>query len=199
MSQEVINNDLLTVTSGAVYRALQPKADSTYVNTELNKKANLTYVNTELSKKADKTYVDSELLKKADLTYVNTELGKKITGGNVVQTTGQSTVDVMSQKAYTDLTIGIDQSWVDVTSQRISDATYTNDTYKPICISMYTIQSWSGDKAVSLYIDGILVSRIDSSTATDPSLFSIVPAGSSYRAVINGLTIGSHFFWYELR
>lgn len=38
MSQEVINNDLLTVTSGAVYRALQPKSDLTYVNTELSKK-----------------------------------------------------------------------------------------------------------------------------------------------------------------
>lgn len=62
---------------------------------------------------------------------------RKITGGDVVQTTGQSTVDVMSQKASNDEfnnTFGRSQRWIDVTSERIRGVTYVNNTKNTIFI-----------------------------------------------------------------
>jgi hypothetical protein len=69
-----------------VNNAVNPKADKSYVNEELNKKANITdlnglateaYVNTEVAKKTDTNYVNEKVAPKADKTYVDTELDKK--------------------------------------------------------------------------------------------------------------------------
>src|SRR5690606_3123747 len=77
-------------TKTQVDSALQNKADTTYVDTQLAGKVDVGEVylkpevddmvgdlETEIAKKADTTYVNTELGKKADTTYVNTELGKK--------------------------------------------------------------------------------------------------------------------------
>lgn len=140
MSQEVINNDLLTVTSGAVYRAL----------------------------------------------------GKKITGGNVVQTTGQSDVDVMSQKAYTDLTFGIGQKWRDVTLEREPGVTYTNTEVKPIGVFV-SFDPLSNNE--HFFIDEMsMTPNYDLSYET---LSFIIPSGSTYRLGQIGAAVSMK--WMELR
>lgn len=84
ITEEVIGDNYYTAeeTDEAIATAIEGKADTTYVNTELAKKADKTdtYTKTEtnslVSPKADKTYVDSVADTKADkaTTYTKTEV-----------------------------------------------------------------------------------------------------------------------------
>lgn len=59
---------------------------------------------------------------------------KKISKENISQTTGSRTDYVMSEKAVTDISFGINQKWQDVTKERVAGVKYTNSRSKAIQI-----------------------------------------------------------------
>ncbi len=79
--------------------------------------------------------------------------------------------------------LGVGQTWQDVTSSRSSGVTYTNTTGKPIQIYIMT-----GTESSTLVIDGVTIAVHGDSM---PQI--IVPHTSSYR--FNGVV----FTWVELR
>ena len=98
--------------------------------------------------------------------------------------------------------LGINQSWQDVTDQREIGIIYTNTTDKPIFVSVSIYGTDYNPIASWFEIDGIIqISRIDyndSSGSVIGNVTAIVPANSQYKAGkdSNGSTL---FNWHELR
>lgn len=107
-------------------------------------------------------------------------VSKKITGGNVVHSTGRSTVDVISQNAYTNLTFGSEQSLIDVTSRRSWGVVYTNDTSKPIFITIVVEDPSGGNLSAQLIVDNKLAAHVFTSSGFIQQISCIVPQGKTY-------------------
>ena len=127
--------------------------------------------------------------------------------GNVTsyvgQTTGGSGVVIIRYLtvARPDLTvnntdIGVDQSWIDVSSSRSANISYTNTTGKPIQVNV-----WGGGGnglVVSLTVGSVLVGQAGGNGDIGSHkvfVSAIVPAGATYIAQNNGNNLG----WAELR
>lgn len=105
---------------------------------------------------------------------------------NVVNETGNSATSAISQKAFTDLSFGINQQWEDVTSQRTSVTTYTNNTDNTIFIVIDT----GGNTSAVVYVNDIRACFI-----ANYGVYLPVPAGATYR-----LTAADTIqYWGELR
>ena len=99
-------------------------------------------------------------------------------------------------KVLNDKMLGVDQTWQDVTSSRSSAATYTNNTSKPIQISI-VIRDSGVVSPISLNISGVLVFSIsDFNVAQYISLDKIIPAGAAYTLNAGNNPIVT---WSELR
>ena len=124
--------------------------------------------------------------------------GEILTAGNLVQTTGDSTTDAMSQKAFTDELknhgLGYGQKWVDVKSQRAKDTQYLNETGKPIIVVVSLVAYSSIAEA---YVNDLLIATIskDGSTSIRTPFVLTIPNGSSYK-IKGGSLINN---WSELR
>ncbi|MEY0003312.1 hypothetical protein AB7W62_14280 [Morganella morganii] len=129
--------------------------------------------------------------------FLRTGSATALTTGQVVQTTGTSTANVMSQKAVTDAIYGVGQSWKDVTSERSSGTAYTNTTGRPISVSL--TQS-SAEQAVYLdvSVNDVIISKASSSSygAARNTITFTVPSGNAYKVVATGAGIT---VWAELR
>ena len=151
------------------------------------------------------TKINLESSKQDKLTFTGTgnvarmsEVDKKITGGSVVQGTGTSTTDVMSQKAVTDLIIR--NGFNDVTSQRVKNTLYTNNTNKPI--DVYIAYRSVGIQAINFNVNGVdfLVTEVLEARVNFIFGFSFtVMPGDKYKFYSNhvdqnSLTI---FYWRE--
>ena len=89
--------------------------------------------------------------------------------------------------------IGIGQTWQDLSASRVSATDYTNDTGRAI---MVNIRLARDDGIIELYVDGLMLGRIgDTAGPAAMTLNAIVPPGSVYRAEKSGNTL----YWYELR
>lgn len=86
--------------------------------------------------------------------------------------------------------IGYGQTWQDVTASRATNTNYTNNTGRPICVSVY---SGATVNAVDLYVDGVIVASVNNENNVFGALFTIVPVGSVYK------TVGPITAWRELR
>ena len=92
--------------------------------------------------------------------------------------------------------LGYGQTWQDVTSSRFSGVTYTNNTSKPIQISI-VIRDSGTVSPISLNISGVLVfSLYDFNVAQYISLDKIIPAGAAYTLNAGNNPIVT---WSELR
>ena len=92
--------------------------------------------------------------------------------------------------------LGYGQTWQDVTSSRFSGVTYTNNTSKPIQISI-VIRDSGTVSPISLNISGVLVFSIyDFNVAQYISLDKIIPAGAAYTLNAGNNPIVT---WSELR
>ena len=94
--------------------------------------------------------------------------------------------------------IGVGQTWQQFTvpAQRASGATNTNDTGRPIFISVRLDQD---DGQISLRVSGLVIAS--SGTTAGPQNYTvsaIIPAGATYVITSSG-TSGTSLFWYELR
>lgn len=97
-------------------------------------------------------------------------------------------------KALNDQAFGVGQAWQNVTSSRASGVTYTNNTGKPIAVSI-TLTDFGGSNYL-VYVDGVLVINIwDYGSSGANHSFFIVPTGASY-----SISTGNKLeLWSELR
>ncbi|KAF1024423.1 MAG: hypothetical protein GAK29_02583 [Acinetobacter bereziniae] len=92
--------------------------------------------------------------------------------------------------------LGVDQNWIDMSSSRTRDTVYTNNTGKPIQVSI-AIPTNSGYNA-NLYCDNQIVSEWLQQSNGSFSLSAIIPNGSNYKLTTN--YSGAPFRWWkELR
>ena len=103
----------------------------------------------------------------------------------VVNEPGDSTTDAISQKAFTELSFGHGYEWVDVTSERSANSTYTNNTPYMLFLIVDTV----GGSDPTIKVDGV---KVVATAAYGVGFF--VPPGSSYF-----LTGGSVQNWAEFK
>ncbi|MEX6144115.1 phage tail protein [Providencia hangzhouensis] len=130
---------------------------------------------------------------------VTNELAKKLDKTSVVQTTGNSTTSVLSQNATTNLLFGVNQKYVDFTSQRSAETVYTNTTGKSITVFITSEPTMATSNTLSAYVDDIRVfsQTIGGGTNLTKNITAsfIVPTGSKYKAS-SSVAIEK---WVELR
>lgn len=102
-------------------------------------------------------------------------------------------------QAITELGLGGDQTWQNVTASRALSTTYTNTTGKPICLNIQTTGANNTAVDISANIGGaglMMIAR-DSSAGTAQTVGSvIVPTGATYSVSMTNATIAA---WWELR
>lgn len=124
-------------------------------------------------------------------------------------TTGDNSTKVattaFAKTAIEAVSIGVGQTWQNVRSQRAFNVTYTNNTGKPIFVSISTVTDTT-TAVINIYIDGILVSLAitdspDGLVNKEVNASFIVPNGSTYSAnnVFGGSSYGGIDIWAELR
>lgn len=88
--------------------------------------------------------------------------------------------------------IGVGQTWQNVTASRAAATTYTNNTGRPIQVSITLNANGPGNR--QLTVGGLSISR-DLANATGASVYFdvIVPIGATYSFS------GTFTSWYELR
>jgi len=94
--------------------------------------------------------------------------------------------------------LGVGQNWIDVTDDREADTVYTNDTNRPILVSVGTSADHDDTHYNYLKVDGIIVGELyynsDSGTSEGTSTV-VVPTNSTYELTdVRGIR-----FWCELR
>jgi hypothetical protein len=88
--------------------------------------------------------------------------------------------------------IGVGQTWSNVTASRVAGTTYTNSTALPIQVCI-----WQGNTSLYYFtINGTNMGVISSPSGTwgFGDVFFIVPVGATY-----SITAPSFYFWSELR
>lgn len=100
------------------------------------------------------------------------------------------------------LSVGVGQTWQNVSASRVNGTTYTNSTGKPIIVSIGNYIATSS--YVNLTVDGIAVGYATGNStggAVGSSITAVVPNGSTYvftATVVSGAGI-TRQFWSELR
>jgi len=105
--------------------------------------------------------------------------------------TGQQEDVAISEKAVASIaSIGINQTWQDMTSQRQIGITYTNTTDRPMMVSIVT-----NDNLVELFINDVKAAVGNDGSNALTSLFAIIPSKATY--ILKGSTTLYH--WAELK
>lgn len=107
-----------------------------------------------------------------------------------------------STGAVTVTSIGVGQTWQNVTSSRSSGTSYTNSTGKPILVNAFSNRTDSGFQLTAV-CDGVTVGYQGGGGGGDARrtgfVSFIVPNGSSYSVTYSGGADGSTLQWAELR
>lgn len=90
--------------------------------------------------------------------------------------------------------IGVGQTWQDMTASRSSNVTYTNTTGKPIQVMITTVASDTVHYTFSATVNGVQISYV-TNNYTIPYWCFIVPQGHTY-SVTSGKALSK---WSELR
>ncbi|MDY0898224.1 phage tail protein [Pseudomonas fluorescens] len=111
---------------------------------------------------------------------------------------GASSSTWMSPRRFAALALGIGQTWQDVTASRAWATTYTNNTGKPIQVSVAARDPSAGNFSIALYVGSLKVSECYLGASTQATASAIVPAGATYR-VERQDTNDTITGWMELR
>lgn len=122
-------------------------------------------------------------------------LGVKTFNSSPVVPTPTSNNQAASKGYADDVSIGVGQSYLDVTASRSQNVTYTNSTGKPIFVIIEHTQSANTTATITLSSVSFRVGSASAQTANVNSTTFIVPNGSTYR--ISGASSVSK--WLELR
>jgi hypothetical protein len=96
--------------------------------------------------------------------------------GTVI-TTASTAAITQGMLATAASSIGVGQTWQDMSASRSAGVTYTNSTGKPIMVS---IRAQTGTSDCSITVDGVQAALSLQTTATRQFLTVIVPNGSTY-------------------
>jgi hypothetical protein len=116
---------------------------------------------------------------------VNTEQEARIAGDNNLSSRVSVLENLPPQES-----LGVNQSWVNVTSSRASGTTYINTSGRPIFIQISTPTN-SADNSIT--INGLKICQARASSNSASPLVAIVPNNQSY------MYEGLFFIWSELR
>lgn len=115
--------------------------------------------------------------------------------------TGQQEDVAVSEKAVANIaSIGVNQTWQDMTSQRQMNVIYINTTNRPIQVYISATAPGINDYAsANIEVGGVIISSSNTAAAAGRyasimSVSAIVPPNSSYKA-----TGSTNFKWLELR
>ena len=95
-----------------------------------------------------------------------------------VAVTEKAVVDFV--QSHTQPSLGIDQSWSDVTSSRDTNITYTNSTDKPIMVMISGEPNMEGD--LFIFVNGVKIYTQELDSMAETSISFIVPPKATYRA-----------------
>ena len=94
--------------------------------------------------------------------------------------------------------IGVGQTWQNLTSSRALGTTYTNSTGSPIMVAVTVNTTASTNSKASISVDGLEVARTyPYASGVYTPIFAIVPNGSTY--VANNVSNTTLNRWTELR
>jgi hypothetical protein len=92
--------------------------------------------------------------------------------------------------------LGVGQSWVDVTSSRAHDVVYTNSTGKPIQVAISGVTA--GSVNPEFRVDGVPAPKLPTADA-DVTIGTVIPSGSTYQLFHGGVPLIQLSGWSELR
>jgi hypothetical protein len=101
--------------------------------------------------------------------------------------------------------LGVGQSWTDMTSSRVLGTTYTNSTGKPIAVNIRGTNALY-PMTLRMDIDSVMVQGDSATDYSALSIMAVVPSGATYKAynvsststLSDGFT-GGTLRWVELR
>lgn len=96
------------------------------------------------------------------------------------------------------VSLGVNESWQNMTSTRSLNTTYTNSSGKPIFVSAVSNCNNAGTPTFSFYVNGNIVASSTFPTSLgSATMGGIVPNGATYQVTATGgPTLSS---WWELR
>ena len=105
---------------------------------------------------------------------------------------------VLETPLVLDKMIGLNQSWQNMTSSRVSGTTYTNTTGKPIMVAAYSMGGASGASGLWLYVNDNIINSgyVNSGAYEQMNVVGIVPNNSTYKITTQAGTLTS---CWELR
>lgn len=114
------------------------------------------------------------------------------------QAVGNNSTRIANTAFTKSVSLGWSQAWADVTASRSLNVTYTNNTGKPIQVSVSV--SINPGSNVGLWVDGVIVSQNINGSSQPESVFGapIVPNGSTYLLQVFSGSAGIDR-WSELR
>ena len=117
-----------------------------------------------------------------------TDIGAVQLNNTLTSVSTTQAVTAAQAKALNDMMLGVGQTWLDLTSSRLPNTTYTNNTGRPIQVMI----NYNFGQSGSIVLGGVELPMVDGDAY---SFFNfIIPNGSTYR--ING---GGIVSWAELR
>lgn len=132
-----------------------------------------------------------------DLIVVNYEHAGNRGNGSLILADQSAAVTIKRITKWYNAPIGMGQAWVDLSSFRVFNTTYTNTTGRSVEITARTPES-TANRTVDILVDGVSVSKQyiggGSSITKSVEARAIVPAGKTYQASSEGLSA-----WVELR
>ncbi|MFV0410100.1 MAG: tail fiber protein [Paracoccus sp. (in: a-proteobacteria)] len=143
--------------------------------------------------------IDSASTSREGIVQLNDSLTSTSTVQALTAKQGKVLKDLIDDIDVTAGGIGINQSWVDVTSSRAKETTYTNNTSSPIQV-LISLLSHDDNTFTAVYVGSVKIMHLyfdisdGGGHGTTPAAF-IVPPGDTYR--VTGNANLDH--WAELR
>jgi hypothetical protein len=120
-----------------------------------------------------------------------TGLSSPGTSGNILTSNGSAWTSAALPASPS---VGVGQTWQNVTASRASAVTYTNSTGNPIQVS---VTGSTANAVISITVNGNVIASqgtTSGGTAQNSFVTAIVPNGSTYL-----VTVGTLVRWWELR
>lgn len=133
----------------------------------------------------------------ANLAVTGAKLEDVITAGSVGSATNVPVLSYDAKGRITNVTnaqvasVGVGQTWQNVTAQRVAGTTYTNTTGRPIVVLVTVNTTGASVANLTMIVSGLVISTIGQSQAPAVSLSQIVivPAGATYSFNLSAATL----------
>lgn len=116
----------------------------------------------------------------------------------ILRATAANVVEVLSYTSVVAQSIGVGQTWLNVTASRALATTYTNTTGRPIMVSITAHDTAGGNLYIGLWVNGVKFAEQSDGAYSRAQVTAIIPPGATYMVerLDSNDTITS---WMELR